>query len=513
MGESRRSEIFIGLIGAVGVDLDDVAGKLGWALEQARYVPLTVRVSACVAELLGVETDDLDEESRVECLQDAGDRLRTITDNGAAAMFPTIADICRQREANKANNARAYIIKSMKRPEEVQFLRQVYGDRFFAIGCVAPLVKRREYLKRVIQNKAACIKEANDVDRSISRIIARDESDEQNDRGQNVRDTLVLADAIVDAHHENLQSQIDRLRDLMFGSPWETPTLAEYAMTTAAMSALRSQDLSRQVGAAIVDEGNGAIIATGFNEVPVPGGGVAWSLQKGDADLRDRRMGGDQNAFMRSTIFREFVEAMHASDLLKEGVGVADTVQRMLSGDLSKMFKRRRISNLIEFGRIVHAEMAALTEAARTGRSVAGATMYCTTYPCHMCARHLIAAGIARVVYIEPYPKSLTQHLYEGAVSYEGEVGAAGKALRFQAFIGVTPRLYQRVFSLGQRKRKDGAGRPYQWQVNDAMPFIDNSDERGYVENEQAAIAYLSDLVKTVLQDTSGGRHDQHTNP
>tara|TARA_B100000378_G_C17942022_1_gene377111 strand:- start:252 stop:497 length:246 start_codon:yes stop_codon:yes gene_type:complete len=78
--------------------------------------------------------------------------------------------------------------------------------------------------------------------------------------------------------------------------------------------------------------------------------------------------------------------------------------------------------------------------------------------------------------------------------------------------IGITPRLYQRVFSLGQRKRKDGAGRPYQWQVNEAIPFIDNSDERDYVENEQAAIAYLSDLVKTVLQDTSGGRHDQHTN-
>ena len=231
MGESRRSEIFIGLIGAVGVDLDDVAGKLGWALEQARYVPLTVRVSACVAELLGVETDDLDEESRVECLQDAGDRLRTIADNGAAAMFPTIADICRQREANKANDARAYIIKSMKRPEEVQFLRQVYGDHFFAIGCVAPLVKRKEYLKRVIQNKAAFIKEAKDVDQSMNRIIARDESDEQNDRGQNVRDTLVLADAIVDAHDENLQSQIDRLCDLMFGSPWETPTLAEYAAT------------------------------------------------------------------------------------------------------------------------------------------------------------------------------------------------------------------------------------------------------------------------------------------
>jgi hypothetical protein len=53
MGESRRSEIFIGLIGAVGVDLDDVAGKLGWALEQARYVPLTVRVSACVARTSG----------------------------------------------------------------------------------------------------------------------------------------------------------------------------------------------------------------------------------------------------------------------------------------------------------------------------------------------------------------------------------------------------------------------------------------------------------------------------
>src|SRR5205823_8721516 len=60
-----------------------------------------------------------------------------------------------------------------------------------------------------------------------------------------------------------------------------------------------------------------------------------------------------------------------------------------------------QIRNLIEFGRAVHAEMAALIDAARRGVSVAGCTMYVTTFPCHLCARHIVAAGIKRLVYIE----------------------------------------------------------------------------------------------------------------
>ncbi|MEJ7655371.1 MAG: deaminase [Chloroflexia bacterium] len=46
----------------------------------------------------------------------------------------------------------------------------------------------------------------------------------------------------------------------------------------------------------------------------------------------------------------------------------------------------------------MHAEMSALLDAGRRGVPVQGATLYTTTFPCHNCARHIVGAGIDRVV-------------------------------------------------------------------------------------------------------------------
>jgi dCMP deaminase len=53
--------------------------------------------------------------------------------------------------------------------------------------------------------------------------------------------------------------------------------------------------------------------------------------------------------------------------------------------------------------RAIHAEMNALLNAARTGASTLGATLYCTHAPCTRCAGYLVQAGIKRVVYAEEY--------------------------------------------------------------------------------------------------------------
>jgi len=114
------------------------------------------------------------------------------------------------------------------------------------------------------------------------------------------------------------------------------------------------------------------------------------------------------------------------------------------------------VTDLLEFGRVVHAEMNALAEAARTGKPVAGATLYCTTFPCHMCARHIVAAGIRRVIYLEPYPKSLAFELHGDAILEVGpDVDPAGR-VAFEAFIGVALPLFERLFARGKRKTADG---------------------------------------------------------
>ncbi len=51
----------------------------------------------------------------------------------------------------------------------------------------------------------------------------------------------------------------------------------------------------------------------------------------------------------------------------------------------------------------VHAEQNAITDAARRGVSVCGATAYITHYPCVHCAKMLAAAGIAKIKYLHDY--------------------------------------------------------------------------------------------------------------
>ena len=73
----------------------------------------------------------------------------------------------------------------------------------------------------------------------------------------------------------------------------------------------------------------------------------------------------------------------------------------------------------------VHAEQNAIIQAARLGVSIDGATLYCTHQPCGICAKMIVNAGIARVVYNEGYPDAFAvEMLNEGGVKLEKYDGA-----------------------------------------------------------------------------------------
>jgi len=65
-----------------------------------------------------------------------------------------------------------------------------------------------------------------------------------------------------------------------------------------------------------------------------------------------------------------------------------------------------------ELCRGVHAEQNAVIQAAYFGISIAGGTIYTTTYPCSMCSKILINAGIKELVYSDSYPDELSQKLF-----------------------------------------------------------------------------------------------------
>jgi dCMP deaminase len=68
-----------------------------------------------------------------------------------------------------------------------------------------------------------------------------------------------------------------------------------------------------------------------------------------------------------------------------------------------------------ELCRGIHAEQNAIIQAATLGTSIQGATLYSTHYPCSLCIKMIINAGIERVVYANGYPDELAKSLAEEA--------------------------------------------------------------------------------------------------
>lgn len=145
----------------------------------------------------------------------------------------------------------------------------------------------------------------------------------------------------------------------------------------------------------------------------------------------------------------------------------------------------------LEYGRVSHAEMNAIVDAARMGRSTKDAYLYCTTFPCHMCAKQIISAGIAKVIFLEPYPKSLVSELHADAVVVENSDRgsyADFPAVSFEHFYGITPRRYREFFERAARKNESGDFEEY--VAGRKMPFIDI--KRPYYQGLEAEIEKLA---------------------
>jgi len=62
--------------------------------------------------------------------------------------------------------------------------------------------------------------------------------------------------------------------------------------------------------------------------------------------------------------------------------------------------------------RSLHAEQNALLQAAQMGVACQGSTMYVTCQPCNACAKMIVNAGVAKVIYEGGYPDSFSLDIF-----------------------------------------------------------------------------------------------------
>lgn len=394
-----------------------------------------------------------------------------------------------------------YIVDQLKHPSEVELFRLTYRNAFFLVGVMSQQSARLEYL----QTEGLTPVEAQN-------LVERDRK-ENVTHGQQLEKTVHRADFFVKHSLKssgNITKPCKRFVGLVHGENGITPTADESGMYAAYAASLKSACLSRQVGASIANN-SGDIISVGWNDVPAGGGGLYNEDSENDQrcvvhgkkcynDDTKQRLAKDIVAIL-SKAKRVSVKKKTATKETSENsspiistknidIDNSDDSKSILSSaDASQLAQQileiTALGSIIEYSRAIHAEMEAILNIARSGKSsTSGSTMYTTTYPCHNCARHIIASGISRVVFIEPYEKSLAMKLHSDAISIDEP--SKDKVL-FENFQGVSPTRYATLFAFSHR-RKDKNGQAVRIVGKDAS-LISNEYLDSYIDVE-SKVAY-----------------------
>lgn len=488
-------ELVVGIVGRIGVDTVEVCRWLKEELHGVYYPSEIIKLTEYLHEVdVGVELKENPPEQRVRTRIEACNRLRERSGRKDFFASVAISGIERARRSSGRTYGTAYIIDQLKRPEEAKSLRDVYGDQFILISCHAPVRWRRANLARRFAGGHADAPNARNWEDTAQQLIDIDDSEADRKFGQRVGKVFHLADVIIDTSHpRTAKTTLNRFFRALFRDPRVSPTRAEFFQNMAANVALTSCDTARQVGAAIEREGD--VIATGFNEAPKALGGTYWADD--GVDARDVALGKDVNTILKRQMVVEIIEKLRDLEALKKSdVSAQDIETEYLDGEDAPL-KDTQIMASLEFGRAVHAEMSALAAAARIGTSVNTGSLHCTTFPCHNCAKHIVASGIKTVTFLEPYPKSFVDHLYPDSIEVDPEGSPAEKVV-FRQFVGISPVRYASLFK--KKTSKDDKGYVTVWDPETALPAVGNM----FQEQGEREAVFQRDFLEEVQGRNKG---------
>ncbi len=480
----RGHDLVIALCGPIGSPLHKVAVAFETCLKKDfGYDPcFNLRLSKLIEDHEGPapQTPAYD---RIKSLIGKGDSIREKHGAGILAEL-AVSEIALERQKHKvAAKSTAFsprrichIIDSIKNQEELDLLRLVYRDMVYFVGVYAPLPKRVKSLEQGGMSLA-----------QIYDLIDQD-SGEEILHGQTVRDTFPNADCFIRVDTDTdsqINSRVERFLHLILGTKVITPTPFETAMYFAASAAGNSACLSRQVGAALTDS-SGEVISVGWNDVPKAGGTLYMAEPKTDPNSdNDQRCWNLKGGVCFNDDEKRFISDLLVTDLVAAGV-VTEGNRAMA---LKMVSNNNKLKNLIEFSRSVHAEMHAIINAGElVGGRARDGKMFITTYPCHACARHIVAAGVMEVYYIEPYRKSLATKLHTDAIT---EDESEKSKVRILPYDGIAPARYMKLFRVPRDSRKS----------NGKMVRIDPKTSKPRYDKTLEALPTLEAMVVNGLKE------------
>ena len=396
----KGNAIVIGLTGQFGAGCTTVGEYLDE--KGFHYYSLSDIVKASLQKRLGaIEYEKLSKEKgfRRE-LQNEGNKLRK---PDTQAIAKQVFDQIKSAHHEDEN----IVIDSIRNPMEVGFFNVMFPGFFLLALDVSSDV-------RWLRTKSSY----EDDKEQFNQDDMRDKGDEEPVHGQHAEDCVYLSDVVRDNEKAIGYRQdwdlffykIGQYIDLMREPGFRGPTYKELYMHIAYAISLKSSCNKRQVGAVIVSSGvsdTGAapsprhevenyILASGYNDVPIG--------EKVCSELGGRR---NPRFCARDAYEEKALTTMKFCPMCGKKLNIPSSV--VVPYRCPKCNKRLprdfTPGKLLDLCRAVHAEEAAILQAAKLGSSsLNGAELYTTTFPCLLCCKSIINAGIKKIVYREPYP-------------------------------------------------------------------------------------------------------------
>ena len=216
---------------------------------------------------------------------------------------------------------------------------------------------------------------------------------------------------------EKLKNKIRQHLMVIRKPGYRNPNNMELLMNNAYCTSLQSRCLKRQVGAIIVKEeiedlqytneskdrmGGYYLISAGCNNVPE--GQTDCSIEYKTC-YRDKK---------KKALFDRIKHCPNCGQKLKEGkCSQKECDYSKTKSDIRENFL---LGKGLDLCRSLHAEENAMLQISYLGGfPLKETTLYTTTFPCLLCAKKIIANGIRKVVYVEPYPMEEARKMLESA--------------------------------------------------------------------------------------------------
>ncbi len=428
-----------------------------------------------------------------EVLQDFGDNIRRCGNpfglsgnklpESSCKLARDISQIIRKLYG--AKSSAFFVVDCLRNPYEVMYLRREFAN-FFLLSLFAEEPTRRERIISLARHRVGHDLAAEETKAILSAFEEADKRDSgrtvKNEEAlykQDVTRCVAMSDIAIsndtqwtspDATAvEDLCRKSLRLLCLILSPGCTKPNNHEMFMNLAYTMAVKSNCISRQVGAVIVGP-EGYVVGAGWNDT---GKGrvscglrairdlereefraVADAMCKEGEDydtLIDRlaqKIGGSaqndhakQLCFCLKDLLAERKAIPAQKERLKRALGVEDEEAKVTLLEPERQFLNKAVEediaeeppHQLEYCLALHAEENAILQSAKIGGlGLQGSTIYVTCQPCTLCAKKIQQVGISTVIYTQAYPKSMP------------DIYMAG--VKAQQFEGVKPRGYVRLF-------------------------------------------------------------------